>query len=135
MKKLLSIRYSAGAFNFSMLLLRLVVGLLMLTQHGMAKVTHFNEYSAKFYNFLNMGPKASLMLVIFAEVFCSFFIILGLFTRLAVIPLIVVMCIAFFSAHNGSFVDGEMALLFLTTYLVLLFVGPGRVSVDGMIKK
>ena len=135
MRRLLSIKYSAGAFNFAMLVLRLGVGLLMLTQSGLYKLTHFSELSAKFYNFLGMGDKASLMLVIFAEVFCSFFVILGLFTRLAVIPLIITMCVAFFGAHNGNLQEGTAALLYMFAYFVLLLLGPGRVSVDGMIKK
>lgn len=130
MKRLLSIKYSAGAFNFAMLLLRLGVGLLMLMQSGMYKLTHFSDLSAKFYNFLGMGPQASLVLTIFAEVFCSFFI-----TRLAVVPLIITMCVAFFGAHNGNVQEGSAALLYLFAYLVLLLLGPGRVSVDGMIKK
>ncbi len=41
-----------------------------------------------------------------------------------------------FKAHNGEvFGDGETAAIYLTGYLVLLFVGPGRVSVDSMIGK
>jgi len=135
MRRLLSIKYSAGAFNFAMLLLRIGVGLLMLMQSGMYKLTHFSELSAKFYNFLGMGDKVSLVLAIFAEVFCSFFVILGLFTRLAVVPLIITMCVAFFGAHNADPQQGSAALLYLFAYFVLLLLGPGRVSVDGMIKK
>jgi putative oxidoreductase len=33
------------------------------------------------------------------------------------------------------FGKGEHAALFLTIFLGLLFVGPGRISIDGMIKK
>jgi putative oxidoreductase len=134
MKRLLSIRYSAGAFNFSMLILRLSFGLLMLMQHGMPKLMGFAEKSKDFYDPIGIGSKASLVLVLFAEIFCSFFIILGLFTRLAVIPLIILMCVAFFGANKGAIGGGEMALLYLTAYVVLLFLGPGKVSVDGMIK-
>jgi putative oxidoreductase len=135
MKKLLSIKYSAGAFNFSMLLLRLSFGLLMIIQHGMPKLMNFAEKAKGFYDPLGIGSKTSLVLVLFAEIFCSMFIILGLFTRLAVIPLIIVMCFAFFGSNRGDITGGEMALMFLTAYLVLLFVGPGRVSVDGMMKR
>jgi putative oxidoreductase len=135
MKRLLSIRYSAGAFNFSMLLLRLSFGLLMLAQHGMPKLMKFSELSNGFYDPLGMGSKTALILAIFAEVFCSFFVILGLFTRLAVLPLIILMCVAFFGANKGAVGTGELAIVYLTVYVVLLFLGPGRVSVDGMIKK
>lgn len=135
MRRLLSIRYSAGAFNFSMLLLRLSFGILMIAQHGMPKLMDFANKSAGFYDPMHIGSKTSLILAIFAEVFCSFFVVLGLFTRIAVVPLIILMCVAFFGANKGEVVTGELALLYLTVYVVLLFLGPGRVSVDGMIKK
>ena len=132
MKKLLSTKYSAGAFNTAMLLLRLVVGFLMIN-HGYGKLVRFGEMQGKFMNFLGLGQTVSLALVVFAEFFCSIFLILGLFTRLSAIPLIVAMSIALFKAHNADFFgDGEKAALFLGCYLVLLILGPGRISVDGM---
>ena len=135
MKKLLSAKYSAGAVNAAMLILRLSVGILMMS-HGYDKLVHFSEYQHKFMNFLGMGPTLSLALVVFAEFFCSLFLILGLFTRLATIPLIITMAVALFKAHDGKFFgDGEMDALFLSGYLVLLIIGPGRVSVDSMIGK
>ena len=135
MRKLLSTKYSAGAFNAAMLLLRLGVGILMMN-HGYDKLVHFSEYQAKFMNFLGMGTSMSLALVVFAEFFCSLFLILGLFTRLSAIPLIIATCVMVFKAHNADvFGDGETAALYLTAYLVLFFVGPGRVSVDSLIGK
>jgi putative oxidoreductase len=135
MIKLLSTKYSAGAFNVAMLVLRLGLGILMM-HTGYNKLTHFSEYEGKFMNFLGMGSTISLALVVFAEFFCSLFLILGLFTRFSAIPLIITMCVALFKAHNSDFFgDGQVAALFLTGYLVLLFVGPGRVSVDSMIGK
>lgn len=135
MRKLLSTKYSAGAFNTAMLLLRLALGILMM-HTGYNKLIHFSEYAPKFMNFLGIGSTMSLALVVFAEFFCSMFLILGLFTRFATIPLIVVMCVALFKAHNAEvFGDGQTVALYLTGYLVLLLVGPGRVSVDSMFGK
>jgi putative oxidoreductase len=135
MKKLLSAKYSAGAVSAAMLVLRLGVGILMMN-HGYDKLVHFSEYQDKFMNFLGMGRTLSLALVVFAEFFCSLFLILGLFTRLAAIPLIITMCVVIFKVNHGNiFGDGETAALYLTGYLVLLLVGPGRVSVDSMIGK
>ena len=104
--------------------------------HGYDKLIHFSTYQQKFMNFLGMGSTMSLALAVFAEFFCGLFIILGLFTRLASIPLIATMCVALFKAHNADFFgDGEAAALYLTGFLVLLIVGPGKVSVDGMTGK
>jgi len=135
MRKLLSTKYSAGAFNAAMLLLRLGAGVLMMN-HGYDKLVNFSKYKQGFMSFLGMGSTISLAMVVFAEFFCALFIILGLFTRLATIPLIVAMSVALFKAHNSQFFgDGEMSALYLATYLALLLVGPGKISVDSMTGK
>ncbi len=90
----------------------------------------------KFMNFLGIGKTASLALVVFAEFFCSFFLILGLFTRLATIPLIIAMSVALFQAHKLDVFDtGEKAALYLAAYLVILLIGPGKISADNAIGK
>lgn len=136
MKKLLSIRYSNGMFNFTMLMLRVVFGCMMLINHGMPKLMDFAARQNQFYNFMGMGAKFSLILTIFAEVFCSLFIIIGLFTRITVIPLIVMLLVILFGVDAGkSLLESELALLYLTVFSGILFLGPGRISVDGLISK
>lgn len=135
MKKLLSTKYSAGAFNTAMLFLRLGAGILMMS-HGYDKLVHFGSRHNSFLNFLGIGSTFSFSLVIFAEFFCSLFLILGLFTRLATLPLIITMSIALFKMHNAEiFGKGEVVTLYLACYVVLLLLGPGKVSVDGMTGK
>ncbi|HMK04413.1 MAG TPA: DoxX family protein [Ferruginibacter sp.] len=135
MRKLFSAKYSAGAVSAAMLILRFGVGILMLN-HGYQKLINFSELEPKFINFMGMGTTVSLALLVFAEFFCSIFLILGLFTRLATIPLIIATCVMIFKAHNGDVLgEAQIPTLFLIGYLVLLFVGPGKASVDGMIGK
>lgn len=135
MKKLLSTKYNAGAFNTGLLVLRLGAGILM-ANHGYSKLVGFNEMSPKFVNFLGIGSEVTLALVIFAELFCAALIVIGLFTRLACIPLIIVCTYAVAKTHNWDVFDSaELATLFLAAFLTLLFTGPGRISVDRMISK
>lgn len=136
MKKFFSIRYSEGAFNFSMLFLRVVFGVLILVKHGYDKMVKFSTLQDQFYNFLGLGTKTSLVLAIFAEVLCALFIILGLFTRLATIPLIITMLVAIFGFNAGKgLIESEVALLYFTAFVTLLLCGPGKISIDGMINK
>jgi putative oxidoreductase len=134
MKKLVSITYSEWAFNLTMFLVRVGAGALLIP-HGYDKLIHFVQYRSKFVNFLGMGSSVSLSLVIFAECFCTIFLIIGLFTRAVVIPLIIVMLVALFKAHGGDlFYTGEKAALFLLAFSTVLLCGPGKASVDAMIK-
>ncbi len=137
----MSTHYSAGAFNFAMLLFRIVVGSMMI-KIGYNKLTHFNDMLTgpmAFQSMLGIGAKTELALLVFAEFFCSVFLILGLFTRLAAIPLIIAMCVAFFMAHHAEVFTKEgnlqAALVYLCSYIVLLLLGPGKISVDGMTGK
>lgn len=135
MKKLLSSSYSDGAFNFALLLIRLSFGILMIANHGLSKLMNFSTMQHTFYNFMGIGSMPSLLLDLFAELFCSMFIILGLFTRLAAIPLIIAMCVAIFGVHaHQSLAKAELAVLYLTAFVTILFVGPGKISVDAMIR-
>ena len=135
MKKLLTIRYSDWAFNVTMLLVRVTFGGLMLVNHGFGKMKNFSTLQYKFSDPFHIGHRWSLLMVIFAEVFCALLLILGLFSRLAAVPLVIAMAIAFFMAHNGNMVEGEKAALFLAAFLAVLMVGPGKASIDGMIGK
>lgn len=135
MKKLFSSKYSAGSVNVGMLVLRLGLGILMIS-HGYQKITHFSATAQHMPNLLGLGGTVNASLIIFAEFFCSLFLILGLFTRLACIPLIIAMTVALFKAHNWDFFgQGQLATVFLVGFITTLFIGPGKISVDGMIGK
>lgn len=132
MRKLMSTNYSAGAFNVAMLLMRLTFGVLMMT-NGYDKLIGFSGMKNDFMNFMGLGSTTSLILVIFAEFFCALFLVLGLFTRLSSIPLVVCMGVALYKAHNMDVLgDGSSATLYLGAYLTILLLGPGKFSVDGL---
>lgn len=135
MKKLLSTGYTDWAFNIAMLVLRAGLGVMMLT-HGYDKLIHFAAKKSTFINFLGMGSTVSLSLSLFAEFFCALFVMIGLFTRFSVLPLVIGMSVALLKAHDGAiFGGGEKAAVYLTGFLVILLVGPGKASVDGMMGK
>ncbi len=119
-----------------MFVLRVGAGLLILLQHGMDKLMHFAARANHFSDPFGIGSTPSLAMVLFAEVFCATFVVLGLFTRLACIPLVVAMGIAVFYANHGDFFGkGELPGLYLIAFITILFNGPGRASLDSFIGK
>lgn len=119
--------------DWALLLLRLMFGLGMLYSHGLRKMDRlFSGEEIKFANPFGLGEEVSLALAVFAEVLCAALLALGLFTRLATIPLIITMLVAVFIAHAGEpFKEMEMGLLYLVSYVAILLTGPGWYSVDA----
>ncbi len=118
--------------NIGLLFFRLTLGFFMLT-HGWQKIENFQLMSAGFPDPIGLGSSASLVLIIFAEFGCSVLIILGLFTRLATIPLIIGMIVAAFVIHAGdSFSKVELSSLYSSLYIVLAILGAGKYSLDNM---
>lgn len=121
--------------DLSLLLLRLTFGGLMIINHGWSKFQKLlNDDPIKFADPIGLGAEFSLGLTVFAEVLCALMVVLGLFTRLAVIPLLVTMFVAIFVIHiSDPFKKMEMAILYLIPYLILLWHGSGRFSLDALI--
>jgi len=119
--------------NFALLVLRVWIGVQMMVIHGVEKLLNFSNTAPDFPDPLGMGRTASLALVILAEVLASVFLILGLFTRLAALVLIIDMSVAFIFVHKHALSgenNGELAFLYLLVYVTLFLAGPGRVSAD-----
>lgn len=134
MKKLFSTRYNAGAFNTALLVLRLVFGIL-LANHGYEKFSNFDKSAGSMMDLMGIGKEATLVLVIFAELFCAIFIMLGLFTRLACIPVLIVFLVIIFRSTPDFFGKQELPALYLAGFFAIFLAGPGRISVDSMISK
>jgi putative oxidoreductase len=122
--------------DIMVLVLRISVAAFMIT-HGWPKLSKLLAGGEiQFGDPIGLGPVLSLILVVFAEFFCSILIGIGLGTRLATIPLIFTMFVAAFVAHaDDPFRQKEMALLYILIYLTLLVVGSRKYSIDYLLKK
>lgn len=135
-KKSFSTNTTQNNISIALLILRVTIGGMMLTD-GLGKLTMlFGNDPIQFADPMGVGLTASLALAVFAEVFCSLFLILGVATRFSAISLSITMFIAAFIVHaNDDFAVKEMALLYLLIYVVLAIVGAGKYSIDNWLSK
>lgn len=113
-------KFSEASMSWLLLLARVMFGLLFLL-HGIQKWSNFQELSATFPDPLGVGSSLSLGLAIFAELACSIAFIFGILYRLALIPMIFTMAMAFFVIHGSDpFAVKELALVYLVVFTLML---------------
>lgn len=140
MNRLIRVAFSPGQHDgktsLGLLLIRIIQGGFMLLFHGWGKMAGFNEILAKgFHDPLGIGPKLSLILAIGAEVICSIAVIVGFGTRVAAIPLVITMLVAAFVVHGEDpFSKKEFALVYAIPFLLMIFSGAGRFSLDQVMQ-
>jgi len=117
--------------DFGYLVLRVGAGGSILWQHGWPKIMHFSERMDDFADPLGIGSAFSLILILLAEVLCAALIVLGLWTRIACVPLIIGMAvIAFMVKGDADLGEKELAVVYLVAFIALLFTGSGRFAID-----
>ena len=114
------------------LAVRIFFGVLFFV-HGLDKMINFSALSETFPSVLGFGSYMSLMLSVFCEFCCSPFLIAGLLERIILLPMIISMGVAFFYIHDAMMPEGELSLIYLVIFIILLVTGPGRYSLDYMI--
>ncbi|MCC6721283.1 MAG: DoxX family protein [Bacteroidia bacterium] len=120
--------------DWLLLLLRVSLALLMIT-HGYPKLEKLlSGEEIKFYNFMYLGPKISLILCIIGEFVAPLFVIVGYQTRLAASVSAIGMFVAAFGAHyNDPLSDKEHSLLFAIGFIYIFIAGAGKYSLSKLI--
>lgn len=136
MKQLISINISQKGIDLAILFTRITAAALMLS-HGLPKLGMlFSGNAAHFPAVLGMSSEISLVLTVFAEVVCSVFILFGLGTRLAVVPLIITMLVAVLYIHSADpFAKQEPGIQYLILYVILFITGSGKYSLDYLLQR
>ena len=134
MKRLLS--SNPFSPDFAAFLMRLIVGGLFCAYHGYDKVVHYHLYLSMTKDIIGIGPQLTYNLIIFAELFCGFLVLIGLLTRVAIIPLFINMSVAFLVVHaHDPFLVKELAFLFWVLCLPVFVLGSGKYSADRLLLK
>lgn len=127
MAKYSSVRRKPSAKSgIALLVLRVVAAGMLIYGHGAVKITHMIHGNFAFGNPIGIGVVPSLILAAFAEGICSFFVAIGLYSRIASFILVINFIVAFFSSFD------EAALLYLAIFILICLTGAGRFSFDQL---
>jgi putative oxidoreductase len=126
--------------RFGIALVRIIVGVVFV-MHGYQKWFVYKP-AGTVNAFHGMGfPPAAAYAAMTAELVCGSLLVLGLFTRLAAIPIVITMAVAVIQVHlphgfylvpGGGF---EYALTLGVAALGLVLAGPGSPAIDNLLAK
>ena len=114
--------------------LRLAIGVIFIV-HGISK------FNPGFTNFLsNIGLPAEMQILLaLAELVPGILLIVGVLSRLSASLLAIIMLGSIFHVKGAQSLTGdggvELDLILLASVLVIMIVGPGRISLSHVIKK
>lgn len=129
-------KYQSWLEDIGKLALRLFFGLSLAINHGWYTLQGAFSGASDFPDPLGLGPETTMFLAGTTEFVFVLFVIVGLFTRVALVPILLNFMVAFFIFHAGDpFGRKELAYLYLAAMIVIMLLGPGRYSLDYLIFK
>lgn len=118
---------------------RLTIGLVFV-QTGWGKFHNIQKVVGFFTELGIPAPELQARLAATAELVCGALILIGLFTRVATLPLIVTMTVAILTAKRGD-IHELTDLLGMEEYLIIVVLlwlgayGPGALSLDALLAR
>jgi putative oxidoreductase len=119
-----------SAVDIGLLYLRVAASLLLLIVHGLPKLLNFSDELDSIADPFHLGKTLSVTFAIFAQVVCPSFMMLGIGTRMAAIPILLVTLIAIVFVHpDWTLVQGQFAWMLLIMFGTVAIAGPGKYRV------
>ena len=120
-------------FRYHLVLLsfRVLLSVEMIYAHGLKKIGIGVAEAEQVPNPLHLPEAMNSMLAVSANIFFPMLVMLGFFTRLSVLPILAVTLMGYFVMHfHDAPLVKDAPFMYSLSYLVILFLGAGRYSVD-----
>ena len=119
-----------SAVDIGLLYLRVAASLLLLIVHGLPKLLNFSGELDSIADPFHLGTTLSVSFAIFAQVICPPLMMLGIGTRMAAVPILLVTLIAIVFVHpDWTLVQGQFASMLLILFGTVAIAGPGKYRV------
>ncbi|KQT35572.1 DoxX family protein [Chryseobacterium sp. Leaf405] len=130
-KQILSSDLGSSFNDAAFLVFRILLGVELFRVHGLKKFRLENGKKEVVPNPLGLPDKMNALVASLADTVVPFLIILGLGTRLAVLPTIGVTAIGYFVVHRKDSLEvRDVPYMYTLSLLLILALGAGRYSLD-----
>lgn len=120
--------------NIALLVFRILIAVELFRVHGMKKFRVQNGEREHVPNPLHLPEKLNGLVATFSDTVVPFFIIVGLGTRLFILPTIGVTAVGYFVVHRKDSLEvRDVPYIYTVTLLFLLALGAGTYSLDHYI--
>lgn len=131
LKQILSSDLGSSFNDAAFLVFRILLGIELFRVHGLKKFRVENGQKEKVPNPLGLPDKLNALVASLADTVVPFLIILGLGTRLAVLPTIGVTAIGYFVVHRKDSLEvRDVPYMYTLSLLLILALGAGKYSID-----
>jgi putative oxidoreductase len=118
----------------ALLLMRIVIAGYLAINQGWPTFQNFMNGVTEYPDPLHLGARTTMALMVFTEVGCASFVLVGLFTRLLAIPVAFGFTVAVFIHHwSDPFGWKELPSLYWVSFIAFAILGPGKYSLDYLI--
>lgn len=118
--------------NIALLVFRILLGLELFRVHGMKKFKLENGQREHVPNPLHLPDKLNGLIATFSDTVVPFLLMLGVGTRLVVLPTIGVTAIGYFVVHRKDNIEvRDVPYMYTLSLLLVLALGAGTYSIDN----
>lgn len=120
--------------NWAIFVFRVLLALELFRVHGLKKFRVENGQREHVPNPLHLPEKLNAMVATLSDTVAPFMVMIGIATRLVVLPVIGVTAIGYFVVHRHDSVEvRDVPYMYTLCFLFLLCIGAGTISADHYI--
>lgn len=135
-RRLTTISPTLNLFHLSMLLFRIAVSIELIVAHGLKKLGIGVAMVEQVPNPLQLPEIFNQGFALASNLIFPVFVILGLFTRVVILPILAVTLTGYFVLHwHDALLVKDAPFMYSVVYLLILALGPGKYSIDYFIYK
>lgn len=123
------------SFDLSILVFRVVISIQLIVVHGLKKIGIGTDMAEKVPNPFHFPELINQTFAICSNILFPLFVIVGFYTRLATIPILIVTLSGYFIVHwNDTLLQSDIPFMYSMAFLLIAFTGAGKYSIDSKLK-